>query len=168
MNSWGVYVAFPLVLICVWLQSTLVSYFTLLGTTLQLVPLFVLAWAMWRGTGEAVLLAFLAGLSLDLLSTGPLGLTSFALMVSVLALLPFRPNLPLSRFLFPILLSGAGIFIFSLVSLLIIRVTGYPNDAGWWQRLPQTVLLHAFVTPIAYWSLQAIGRLLGIRPRVSL
>lgn len=164
MSPW-LYFAIPVVVLLVVLQSVFVSYLQILGVTIQIVPAFVIAWALLKGRGSAdtVAFAFLAGLLVDILSISPMGLTSLALMVAVITLFPIQANIETSRLLLPIILAGVAMLTFILVNLLLMRISGYAINWQMIGTIPQNVVMHAlFILPL-YWVVTFINRLIGFQ-----
>jgi rod shape-determining protein MreD len=71
----------PVLLVAAILQSTLFKQLNFYGAVPNLVLIIVVAWGLLRGGRESYLWAFVGGLALDLLSGGPLGLSSLALLL---------------------------------------------------------------------------------------
>ena len=113
------------------LQTVLLSQVDLWGTQPDLMLLTVLVWAVLRGVDEGMVWALVGGLITDLLSGGPLGATTLALLTA--ALLAGQSwgqgiGSPLLRML---LLSFVAILAYHLALLLVLSWTGYIVDWGW-------------------------------------
>lgn len=65
------------------LQSSLLSRLTFLEGTPSLILLACVSWALVGRASEAMILAFIGGLFLDLLTAGPFGASSIALVAAV-------------------------------------------------------------------------------------
>jgi rod shape-determining protein MreD len=70
----------PLLLLLALTQSTVFTRLHVGGAVPNLVLCAVVVWNLLRGTREGLVWAFVGGLALDLLSAGPLGLSSIALL----------------------------------------------------------------------------------------
>ena len=91
------------------IQSSVGPFLTILGVQPDLVLVAVISWTLLRGPGEGLVWAVIGGISLDLLSGGPFGVATIALVItSTLAslgygrvfgsylILPLALTLPLS------------------------------------------------------------------------
>lgn len=164
----GIYFALPLLLILVAVQTTFFSYLSVLDVTIQSIPILVIAWALWRGrdSAEPLVVAFVGGFFIDLLSIGPIGVSSVALMIAVVTLTPIQANLINSRFLLPIILAGVAMFTYLLVTLIILRISGYAIAWASIANIPQSIALHAFLTMPVYWLLYFVS--LPVRRRAQI
>ena len=164
MSPW-LYFALPVAIILAMLQAVFFSYVPVLGVTIQVLPAFVIAWALLRGRGSAdtVIFAFCAGILVDLLSIGPLGLTAISLMIAVVALFPIQANVETSRVILPIMLAGVAMLTFLLANLLMLQLGNYDISWNTIRIIPQTVIVHAlFILPV-YWLVTFISRLIGFQ-----
>lgn len=66
------------------LQSSIGPFLTIAGVHPDLVLIAVIGWTLLRGSREGVLWAIIGGLALDLLSSGPFGVMTIALVVTSL------------------------------------------------------------------------------------
>lgn len=78
----NLYLAVPLLTIVALFQGVLFSRVSVGGARPDLMLLLVMLWAMVRGMDEGLVWGFIGGLLVDLLSGGPLGGTSLALLVA--------------------------------------------------------------------------------------
>lgn len=112
------------------MQTTLFSRVNLLGARPDLLLLIVLVWAVVRNVDEGVIWGFVGGLIIDLLSGGPLGGTSLALVAAAfLAGQPWGQGIgsPVVRLLLLALASAAA---YHLILLIILSWTGHAVDWG--------------------------------------
>jgi len=112
------------------LQSVLLSQVDVLGARPELLLLVVLVWAVVRNVDEGVIWGFVGGLIIDLLSGGPLGGTSLALVAAaLLAGQPWGQGLgsPVLRLL---LLALASTAVYHLILLVVLSWTGHAVDWG--------------------------------------
>jgi len=131
------------------LQTVLLSPVALWGVQPDLMLVVVLVWAVLRGVDEGMVWALIGGLIADLLSGGPMGATTLALLAA--ALLAGQSwgqgiGSPLLRML---LLSFVAVLAYHLALLLVLSWTGYIVDWGWsilWVAAP-SALFHTVMTP---------------------
>ncbi|MGB1250889.1 MAG: rod shape-determining protein MreD [Candidatus Promineifilaceae bacterium] len=152
------FISIPVMAFLVVFQSAFLSYATVGGTPIQVIPVVVIAWAMWRGSAEGAVWAFVAGLFLDYASIGPFGVSSVALIVAVVAISPLFPNLAYNRLTLPFILAGGAMLIFQLTSLLLLRFAGYPIVAQYWREIPLATTLNALVTIPFFWLFTSFSR----------
>lgn len=131
---WGcvidLYLTIPLLTSVALTQTVLLSRVDLWGARPDLVLLVVLVWAVVRGVDEGAVWGFIGGMTIDLLSGGPLGATVLAL--SAVALLAGQPwgrgiGSPTMRLL---LLAFVAVLAHHLVLLTVLAWTGYSVDWG--------------------------------------
>lgn len=131
------------------IQSVLLSRVSLWGARPDLMLLVVLTWAMVRSLDEGVMWGFIGGLIIDLLSGGPMGATTLALVAAALwAGQPWGHGIGLSvaRPLLLALLSAATYY---LVLLVILAWAGHTVDWGFalLRVAGPSVLLNTILTP---------------------
>lgn len=156
----SIYVALPLMAFLTVLQSAVLPHLTLAGIVPQLAIVIVLVWAQLRGTYEGLLWAFIAGLFLDLFSSGPMGATALSLMIAIVLIGRAQRILPENPFLLPVLLSGLGFAIYFILYVLLGRVTGYGFTWRTLASLPQVTLFHALLGLPLYWLFHSLDRAL--------
>jgi rod shape-determining protein MreD len=150
------YLTIPLLTVVALFQSVLLSRVSLWGARPDLMLLLVLLWAMVRGVDEGLVWGFIGGLLVDLLSGGPLGGASLALLAAAfLAGQPWGRGIGSSvvRLLF---LALAGAVAYHLV-LLTALATGH--SVAWGFSLlrvaaPSVLLnvaLAPFIRPALVW-----------------
>lgn len=167
-NDGVLLITFPIMVVLIVVQATFFAYSNILGTTLQIVPIFLFAWAIWRGSAETIIVAFVAGFLIDLLSSTPMGANAIALMLGTLVIAPIRDTLPTSRFLLPAIMASLAMLTFLLANTLLLRLTGYPINLQSVGNIPQIVILHAIVTLPVYWLLRGSRRLWQRQPKIEL
>ncbi|MCC6612597.1 MAG: rod shape-determining protein MreD [Anaerolineae bacterium] len=117
--------AFVLVVLAALLQATFNPQIRVLGGEPNLVFLLVLAWAA-RGTfQEAVLLAFIGGICIDLLSAGPLGLTTLALLPVIYAVDTVREQLFGFGFPLVLLFTALGTIVVNAILFVGASIAGF-------------------------------------------
>jgi len=145
------------------IQTVLLSPIDLGGARPDLMLLFVLVWAAVRGVDEGVVWGLIGGLVIDMLSGGPPGATTLALLVA--ALLAGQPwgrgiGSPVIRLL---LLAFVAVLAYHLILLLVLSWTGYPVDWGWaiLRVAGPSALLNASLTPFVQRPLNWLERRMG-------
>lgn len=139
-------VGLPLLALAAALQSTLLVSLRLLGGTLDLVLLLTLGWTLagdWEG---GLAWGFIGGLCLDLISGGPLGGASLALV-----LMAYFASLSEGRFwrshvLLPLATSLLGTLGFHILYLAALTASGHPVD--WLTSLTQVTLPALFLNAL--------------------
>lgn len=159
----SVYAAIPIMLLLAIVQTAVLPHFPIFGLTPQLPFLVALAWALLRGEDEGVLWAFIAGLSLDLFSIIPMGVTSISYMVGIFAIIWIQRAFSSSRFFLTIILAVLSTLISLLVYIFLLRIFGYMDDFAIAASLPTVSLLHGGLILPIYWVMYRIDR--SIRPR---
>jgi len=117
------YISLPLLTTIALIQSTWLSQVYLWGAHPNLMLLVVLIWAMVRSLDEGLILAFTGGLLIDLLSSGPMGGMTLALVAAAfLAGQSWGRGLGLSmvRLLSLAFLSAAAYHLILLIALALV------------------------------------------------
>lgn len=120
--SWKLYLAFPLLVILVVVQSAVLSRFLILGIVPQLLLLVAVAWGLIYGMREGLIVGFVAGLLADLFSASPLGISSLAMITAVLVVVTIKRYFPENRVVLPALLTGLATLIFWLLTIVLLRI----------------------------------------------
>ncbi|UCG23012.1 MAG: rod shape-determining protein MreD [Chloroflexota bacterium] len=118
----GLYLAIPLVALLAIIQATVLPAFPVFGVAPGLWLVMVVAWSLLRGMREGLILAFIGGIFVDLISAAPLGVTSLSLMLSVALVTFLQRHLPKSQVLIPALLTALATIAFWLIYLLFLRL----------------------------------------------
>lgn len=108
------------------LQSTLAPYIKINNVHPDLVLVIVLGWTILRGLNEGVIWAVIGGLSLDLLSGGPFGLFSLAMLVVTLITSLFHGRLFGSSIILPLSLTFPLSVLFNGLALFLLNLLGRP------------------------------------------
>lgn len=145
-------------------QSVVLARIDLLGGQPDLVLLVVLVWAVVRGVEEGVVWGFIGGLVIDLLSGGPFGITTLALLiVAWMAGQPWGRGIG-SMTVRLLLLAFVAVLAYHLVLLFVLAWTGY--DVNWARSILgvtiPSALLNAALAPFVRWPLNWLER--GMRP----
>ncbi|MCX8066459.1 MAG: rod shape-determining protein MreD [Anaerolineae bacterium] len=156
----SLYVVLPLLTLAALIQSTALAGISLFGAHPDLVFLLVVGWAFLRGPVEGAVWGFIGGLLLDALSGGPLGGFSLALLAAAL-LAGQKWGQELGSALFRLWLLALGAcFLYHVVLLLTLSVTGHPVD--WQYGLARvaapSAVANSLLALIAYWPLAWLDR----------
>ncbi len=155
--------AVPLMLFLALLQTAVFPYFPVFGYTPQLPFLVALAWGLLRGMEEGVVWAFVAGLSVDLFSVAPMGLTAVTFMAGVSLATLIAEALPPSRLFLPALLAVLSTILSLTLYFLLLWLIGFPTPLELIvSQLPVSILHGGMILPI-YWLTYLIDR--TVRPR---
>jgi rod shape-determining protein MreD len=139
----------PLLVTVALSQTVLVSRVDLWGGRPDLMLLIVLVWSVVRGMNEGLVWGLIGGLIIDLISGGPLGATTLALLV--VAFMAGEPwglgvGAPVIRLL---ILTFICVIVYHLVLLAVLGWTGYAVDWGWalLRVAAPSALLNAVLAP---------------------
>lgn len=124
----GYLLGLPFVTLLAILQSTVLGTFRLLDGAPDLVLLAVVGWAQTGRTREALVFALWGGLSLDLLSGAPFGMTAIGLIVVAFLVSLLEGRFWEANFLLPLGVMVAATVIYHANFLLAAAVTGRPVD----------------------------------------
>ncbi len=154
----SIYLAIPLMVVLGVIQTAVLPHFSFRHLSPQLPLLVALAWGMLHGLDEGMVWAFIGGISMDLFSITPLGITAISYLVAVTAVLWLQQAFPTSRLILPVLLAAVATTIFLMVSLLLLRLTGFISTFQVAVTLWPLVLLNAIAMLPVYWFLYAVDR----------
>jgi rod shape-determining protein MreD len=139
----------PLLVTVALSQTVLVSRIDLWGGRPDVMLLVVLVWSVVRGMNEGLVWGLIGGLIIDLISGGPLGATTLALLV--VAFMAGEPwglgvGAPVIRLL---ILTFICVIVYHLVLLAVLGWTGYAVDWGWalLRVAAPSALLNAVLAP---------------------
>lgn len=116
----------PLLAFVAMVQSVVGPRLAILGVHPDLVLLLVLLWTLLYGSYSGIVWAFWGGVWLDVLSGGPVGASSLALIAACLVAHYGHRRLFYTNPLVPLLTALLGTLVYSLAHLTILRITGYP------------------------------------------
>jgi rod shape-determining protein MreD len=126
----GRYLSFPVLLVVVILQSTVVPYFRIAGGGPDLILMVVLSWMMLAGLEEGLIWAIVGGILQDLVTGVPTGTTALALVVIAgLENLILGP-LGKGNLIFPPLVVVVGTVLYQALLALVLAVLGRLSIVG--------------------------------------
>lgn len=132
-------------------QATFNPQLRLFGGEPNFVLLLTLAWAARAPLVEAVLIAFAGGIGLDLMSVGPLGLTTLALLPPIFAIDIVREQLVGFNYLLLVIFTAIAGFVYALIMLAGLVIAGFtlpPLGVLSYTILPTVVYNLALLTPV--------------------
>jgi rod shape-determining protein MreD len=140
------YLGFVLLLGLALAQSSLEPFLTVAGVHADLVLMAVVGWTFLRGPGEGIIWALVGGLCLDLLTSGPFGLMTVALVAaSLLATLGYGRVFG-SYLVLPLALAFPLSLAYYLAYTLLLAAFGRAVD---WLPVLTTIILPASLLNIA-------------------
>ena len=129
-------------------QVVVVPKLAVRGVYPDLILLFVVARSLIAGRADAVMWGFVGGLWLDILSGGPMGASSLALMATALLTGAGHNAIFRRNFFVPSIAAMMGSFVFSLVYLSILAVVGF--------RFPPDLLVTELIIPVVLYNAAAM------------
>jgi len=124
----GYVLGLPLITLLAILQSTVLGTFRLLDGAPDLVLLAVVGWAQTGRAREALVFALWGGLSLDLLSGAPFGMTAIGLIVIAFLVSLLEGRFWEANFLLPLGVMVGATVIYHAGLFLAAAATGRPVD----------------------------------------
>ncbi len=139
------------------------SHLTIAGVKPDLTLLVVISWSSLRGAEEGVLWGFIAGLSLDVVSGAPFGVSTLAmLIVSFLSGLG-EVNIFGTHIALPLTTVFFATIFYDLLFLLLLEVTGW--SVVWFESFIKLILpsalLNVALMPVVYWAMRWLHRRTG-------
>ncbi len=154
MTRFSPYLLVPFLLAVALFQATVLPELTVLGVKPELMLLSVLAWSL-RGPEEGLVWAFLGGLMLDVLSGGPFGASTLALLAVSFFSGLIEPSVARTSFLLPLGAALAGTLIYQSLFLLIVQLTR--GAVPWADSLLRVTLpslaINALLMPVIFRTL---------------
>jgi rod shape-determining protein MreD len=128
------------------IQTSIGPFFTILGVRADLVLVAVIGWTILRGPGEGLVWAIVGGAALDLLSGGPFGVATIALIItSLLASLGYGRVFG-ARLVIPLAITFPLSLVYYVVYAVLLSVLNRPVD---WLLALSDVILPASLLNIA-------------------
>lgn len=141
------------------LQSTLLYPISLWGVKPDFVLSMAVAWSLLRGTEEGMLWGFIGGVMLDFLTGTPFGVYILAMVAACFLASVGQMSIFPTNITLPLLAIGAASIAYYLLSLLLLRATGWPvawREATVGIVLP-AMLLNGLCMPLIYGIMQRIS-----------
>ncbi|MBE7551919.1 MAG: rod shape-determining protein MreD [Anaerolineales bacterium] len=148
------------------LQSTLAPYIKISNVHPDLVLVIVIGWTILRGLRHGVVWAVIGGLSLDLLSGGPFGLFTLAMLVVTLVTSLFHGRLFGSSIILPLSLTFPLSLLFNGLALLLLNLLGRPVvwDEAFSAVLVPVAIFNTAVMLLVFPLLYMLNRWLNPQP----
>ena len=150
-------IALPVLILAAILQSTIVTHFRFLQGGFDLVLVVVLAWNLAQRENDGPMWALIGGVLADLLSGGPMGAATLALVALSLLIALTEGRLYRGNWAVALLVSLVGTILYHLLYLAVLSLTGISvqwDDALTRVTLPSTILNLMLMMPtfqIAKW-----------------
>jgi rod shape-determining protein MreD len=143
----SLYFVIPFMALLAIFQSTAAPQMRIAGGSLNLLLLCVMLWEQIEARGEGYVWAFIGGLFLDLLGSGPFGGSILALLGATFIASLLGGGLFRDRLLLPLITAVAGTFAYNGIYLVILRIFGVPINLV--DALVQVVLPSALINMLA-------------------
>ena len=157
------YLGFALLLGLALTQSSVGPFLAVTGVHPDLVLMAVVGWTLLRGPGEGVLWAIVGGLCLDLLSSGPFGLMTIALVITSLLAGLGHGRVFGGYIVLPLVLAFPLSLVYYLSYTLLLNVFGW--SVVWLPALANVILpvslLNIVVMLVLFPPLYALHRRTG-------
>ncbi len=116
--------------------------------------------SLMRGINDGVVWAFVGGMFLDLLSTGPLGANAFALMITSLVVGMIGVRVSGARPILVVFMTAVGTLTYHLVYLAELALTGRPVflDVYMNRFILPGMVLNVVLVPVVYLLLMIVDR----------
>ncbi len=156
----GNFLSLPILVVAAALQAGALQTIRLLGGSPDLVFLLVVSWSINSDLDEAVIWAFVGGITLDLLSYNPTGTSVMGLLAMVFAVSGLGQQVYRVGFVILVGLVLTGTILQDVISMVILALIGHPID--WLTSLtfvtaPTAFYNLIFIWPI-YWFVRRIQR----------
>ncbi len=167
-RSWrdrGIYVTLLVLALVVLVQATLLPRIHFLGAQPDLLLVLVVCWSLIDGVTEGLILAFLAGLAIDVVAGLPLGTSPLALMPLCFLAVIGRNSVYVNNLWLPVLLVALATPIEGWLMLFMRQLHGVPVDwAGTTTRVILPALaLNVLLAIVVIW----VMRRLRVRARTE-
>lgn len=146
-------VAFPILLVLVIFQVSVLTVLPVLDQVVQPIVLCSIAWGMLRGLADGLVWGFIGGLLLDLFSIGPWGGNSIALMISIALAVWIVTTLPPRQFWIPGIIGGICAVVHLMILVGLVQITPYGSH---WPSLPNIgtyFVVQGTAMVLFYWGL---------------
>ena len=133
------------------LQVTLAPYIEISGVHPDLVLVLVVSWIVLRGLEEGLLWAFIAGVSLDMLSGAPFGVFTLTMLVVAWLVSLFHGRIFGSSIVLPLSLIFPLSLLFNGLALFLLAVLGRPiawSDVFFSKLVPVAIFNTMMMMPV--------------------
>jgi rod shape-determining protein MreD len=154
-------IGIPLMVILAVLQSVIVNDLTLLDGRPDLVLLAVVAWGIGVRPRDSMVWALIGGLSLDLLSDLPFGVTAINLVLIAYLISFSEGRFWESHILMPMAVTLLASLLFHMLSLIIVWLLGKQIDLG--MAVIRVVLPSTFLNIVLALPATQLAKSLGQR-----
>ena len=139
------------VLIALW-ESAGLPVPGLLGAAADLALLVVLMWAYARNPADAIILAVVGGVTMDVLSGQPLGITVLALLPATVVGSIRGARMLDTEWLSTIVLAAVATMAYHVVLITMLQLTegGLPIGTLLSQQLLPAIIVNALLAPVVY------------------
>jgi len=111
----------------------------------------VVAWSLLRGTREGVILAFLGGFFLDLLSAAPFGVSTMPLLLVAFITGLGEVNILRSTFILPLLIGFLATLLYYMLAFVMFRTLQWPIGITFvFQMGGKAALYNTLLMPFVY------------------
>ena len=141
-----------LILAAIW-QTAALPVPSMLGAPADIAPLIILMWAYVRSPEDAVVLALIGGLTIDVAGNQPPGITVLALLPATVVGSIRGARMLDTEWLSTILLAFTATFAYHIVLIALLSLTGEALSAGAMlrqQALPASVLSAVLAPPLYF------------------
>jgi len=156
----NLYFVIPFMALLAIFQATAAPQIRIGAGALNLLLLCVMSWEQIEARGEGYVWAFIGGMFLDLIGSGPFGASVLALLAATFIASQMGGGLFRDRILVPLVTAAAGTFAYNGVYLVVLRIFGVPInlvDALVQVVLPST-LINLLAGPIVARLMLALHR----------
>lgn len=154
----GVYATLLGLALVVLVQATLLPRIRFLGAQPDLLLVLVVCWSLIEGVTEGLILAFLAGLAIDVIAGLPLGSSPLALMPLCFLAVIGRKSVYVNNLWLPVLLVALATPLEGWLMLFMRQLHGVPADwAGATTRVILPALaLNVLLTILVVWVMRRL------------
>jgi rod shape-determining protein MreD len=143
----NLYFTIPFLFLLAIFQATAAPQIRIAGGSVNLLLLSVMSWEQIEARGEGYGWAFIGGLALDLISSGPFGVSILGLLAATFIANRLSSGLFHDRLFLPLVTAVAGTFAYNGVYLLLLQVFGVPIN--WMEAIVQVILPSAILNMLA-------------------
>jgi rod shape-determining protein MreD len=127
----------------------------IVGVSPNVVLLYLVSWALLRGVREGIALALVAGLTLDVLSSGPFGAWTLAMALATWLAGLGEINVFRTARLLPYLTVGVATLMYEVVLIAFLAMSG--RGLPWWPTLWRIILPEMVIHTVAMALVYAVA-----------